>query len=571
VPIGAGEEIRVTGVYPAIVTTQHVASGTNSVPTNPEPATSGAGSATVSPQPTTAGANPVEADGQPGPPKSNLAATNAQAASPDDFLSWVAPSDAGSSPRPSSRHASLEMTGYEELHPYGQWKTLDDYGPVWFPTSVPVEWAPYRFGHWTSISPWGWTWIDDQPWGFAPFHFGRWVRVDDRWAWAPGDSVDHPVYAPALVAFLETSGGLAATGPGEPPIGWFPLGPGDAYVPWFAAGPEYIQRVNVAYPGRFDDPAFRGRGEHGGKVWREEFANRRFATLMHREAFAYGRPVGREMIRMPADRLERAMVMRGAPRVTPAVMRTLAGPGGPHGVAPGMAAPGMAGPGGPHGIAPGMAAPGMAGPGGPHGIAPGMAAPGMAGPGGSRGIAPGMAAPGMAGPGGPHGVAPGMAGPGMAGPGGPRGVAPAMAAPGMAGPGGSHGVAPGMAAPGMGGSGGIGPGGANPRGFAGPGAPAVAAQMGRGVQPAPQQYGRQQVFQTPAPSYRPGAPQYGQPGVPRAPQMMGGRAPAMPARGAPSVAGRVAPQVAARPPPGGGGAPQQRPAPGGGGAAQHKK
>ena len=118
------------------------------------------------------------------------------------------------------------MTGYEELQPYGQWKTLDDYGAVWFPTSVPAEWAPYRYGHWASIAPWGWTWIDDQPWGFAPFHFGRWVYVDDRWGWAPGEPVDHPVYAPALVAFLETSEDAApAEGPG-PPVGWFPLGPG---------------------------------------------------------------------------------------------------------------------------------------------------------------------------------------------------------------------------------------------------------------------------------------------------------------------------------------------------------
>jgi hypothetical protein len=226
--------------------------------------------------------------------------------------------------------------------------------------------------------------------------------------------------------------------------------------------------VNVVYPGRADDAAFRGRGEHGPEVWREEFANRRFATLVQREAFAHGRPVGGEMIRIPADRLDRAMVMRGAPPVTPAIIRTLAGPGGLHGIAPGMV-----GPGGTHDVAPGMA-----GPGGPH-----------------------VGAPGMAGPGGPHVGAPGMAG---------------------------------------------------------PGAPAVAAQMRRGVQPMPQQYGQPQVFHTPAPSYRPGAPQYGQPGVPRPTQMMGGRAPAIPARGTPAVINRGPPQVAARPAPGGGGAAQRK-------------
>ena len=36
------------------------------------------------------------------------------------------------------------------------------------------RWVPYRHGHW-AMSPWGWTWIDDAPWGFAPSHYGRWA------------------------------------------------------------------------------------------------------------------------------------------------------------------------------------------------------------------------------------------------------------------------------------------------------------------------------------------------------------------------------------------------------------
>ena len=28
---------------------------------------------------------------------------------------------------------------------------------------------------WVWLRPWGWTWVDDAPWGFAPFHYGRWL------------------------------------------------------------------------------------------------------------------------------------------------------------------------------------------------------------------------------------------------------------------------------------------------------------------------------------------------------------------------------------------------------------
>ena len=140
----------------------------------------------------------------------------------------------------------------------------------------------------------------------------------------------------------------------EPPVGWFPLAPGDAYGPWFAASPAYVESVNVVYPRRFHEDPLRWREERGREVWHEEFANRRFATFVHRDVFAHGRAVDREMMRIPAERLERAMVMRGAPRVMPAVMRTMAGPGGPRSEPHGMP-PGTVGPGGPHEVAPAMA------------------------------------------------------------------------------------------------------------------------------------------------------------------------------------------------------------------------
>jgi hypothetical protein len=71
------------------------------------------------------------------------------------------------------RYVSPEMTGAEDLDRYGQWEQTPEYGALWVPRSVAADWAPYTTGHWAWVRPWGWTWVDDAPWGFAPFHYGR--------------------------------------------------------------------------------------------------------------------------------------------------------------------------------------------------------------------------------------------------------------------------------------------------------------------------------------------------------------------------------------------------------------
>jgi hypothetical protein len=133
----------------------------------------------------------------------------------------------------------------------------------------------------------------------------------------------------------------------------------------------------------------------------------------------------------------------------------------------------------------------------------------------------------------------------MAGPSGPR-AEPHGIGPAVAGPGGlraePHGIAPTTPHE-------IRP--ASPRNYARAGAPTVAAQMGRGGEPLSHEYGRPEVFHTPAPTYHAAVQQFGRPQVALPPQMMGrGMSPAM---------GRGMPQIAARP------------AVTGGGAALHKK
>ncbi len=162
----------------------------------------------------------------------------------DEFADWVARADREDERTGAvTRYVSPEMTGYEDLDRNGQWESHPEYGPVWMPTTVVSGWAPYRYGHWAWISPWGWTWVDDAPWGFAPFHYGRWVTVGGRWCWAPGRYVARPVYAPALVAWL----GNVHVSVGAPVVGWVPLAPREPYYPYYAHRGGYWKTVNYAH------------------------------------------------------------------------------------------------------------------------------------------------------------------------------------------------------------------------------------------------------------------------------------------------------------------------------------
>lgn len=150
----------------------------------------------------------------------------------------------------SQRYVSPEMTGAEDLDRHGRWEQAPEYGHVWTPSVVAVGWAPYRHGRWAWSRHWGWTWVDDAPWGFAPFHYGRWVSWGGRWCWSPGVYVSRPVYAPALVAWLggpSVSIGIniGAARPPRPHYGWYPLAPREVYVPHYHHSPAYKHRINI--------------------------------------------------------------------------------------------------------------------------------------------------------------------------------------------------------------------------------------------------------------------------------------------------------------------------------------
>lgn len=167
----------------------------------------------------------------------------------------------------TQRYVSPEMTGAEELDRYGRWEEDPEYGPLWIPIGVAPGWAPYTTGRWAWVQPWGWTWVDVAPWGFAPFHYGRWVQRGPYWAWSPGRYVARPVYAPALVGWV---GGPPVYRPGitiDIQIGgggrrnWYPLTPRDRYVPAYRPNPRYEREWSRPQPWDHDRDHGRDRDE----------------------------------------------------------------------------------------------------------------------------------------------------------------------------------------------------------------------------------------------------------------------------------------------------------------------
>ncbi|PIV33831.1 MAG: hypothetical protein COS34_05600 [Lysobacterales bacterium CG02_land_8_20_14_3_00_62_12] len=164
----------------------------------------------------------------------------------DAFDRYVARRDRRLDRSVSLNYLADDVPGYASLDEYGNWRGVQGYGNVWFPSQVNADWAPYQDGHWVWQEPWGWTWVDAAPWGFAPSHYGRWTHLSGRWGWIPGPRNVRPIYAPALVAFVGGRGWSASFSlGGGSPIGWFPLGPRDVYVPSYQTTRNYFNRVNV--------------------------------------------------------------------------------------------------------------------------------------------------------------------------------------------------------------------------------------------------------------------------------------------------------------------------------------
>jgi len=114
---------------------------------------------------------------------------------------------------------------HESLAPYGRWVFVEPYGSVWVPADVAPEWRPYTQGSWVYTDV-GWTWVSDEPWGWAPYHYGRWAfEPAYGWMWVPG-----VVWGPAWVAW-RWGGGY---------VGWAPLAPVVGYEVDWIGGPHVV-------------------------------------------------------------------------------------------------------------------------------------------------------------------------------------------------------------------------------------------------------------------------------------------------------------------------------------------
>jgi hypothetical protein len=167
-----------------------------------------------------------------------------QAPGPDGLDEWASERDLREDNSVSSKYVSRDVPGYSDLDDYGDWRDEPEYGHVWYPRHVEVGWAPYSVGYWNWVGPWGWTWVDDEPWGFAPFHYGRWNYFAGGWGWCPGPYYAPPIYGPAFVGFYGGGGFGFGFGFGGG-IGWFPLGFGEPFFPGFHCSRGFIERVNV--------------------------------------------------------------------------------------------------------------------------------------------------------------------------------------------------------------------------------------------------------------------------------------------------------------------------------------
>src|SRR5205085_9116215 len=144
---------------------------------------------------------------------------------------------------------------YDNLGDDGSWIEAGEYGYCWQP-SIAVSnasWRPYSDGYW-AYTDLGWTWVSYEDFGWATYHYGRWIRLRGRgWVWVPGRE-----WGPAWVSW-RTGGDY---------VGWAPLPPRRAGEYWdeqpitarvdidFDIGPAYYNFIDVRYIG---EPVLRER------------------------------------------------------------------------------------------------------------------------------------------------------------------------------------------------------------------------------------------------------------------------------------------------------------------------
>jgi hypothetical protein len=125
---------------------------------------------------------------------------------------WVARAQATD---PAATDDSVTMDDLQQAtEPYGDWLDTPEYGRVWRPDPQVVgdDFEPYLTnGRWISAEE-GWAFESAWVWGWATFHYGRWVydARTTRWLWCPDLA-----WSPAWVQWRTVADTVA----------WVPLAP----------------------------------------------------------------------------------------------------------------------------------------------------------------------------------------------------------------------------------------------------------------------------------------------------------------------------------------------------------
>lgn len=169
----------------------------------------------------------------------------------DDFDTWALDRDSTIASRLKDayydKYYDDDIYGADDLNGNGDWVYTKQYGYVWrpFPGSISsyADWSPYRYGHWRWMPPFGWIWVNDEPWGWATYHHGRWFYTDGHWSWSPYGYYrpSRSWWEPALVVISIVSDNIC----------WYPL-------------PYHHRHYNVNWD--YDRDHHRGRdNDHDGR------------------------------------------------------------------------------------------------------------------------------------------------------------------------------------------------------------------------------------------------------------------------------------------------------------------
>lgn len=230
------------------------------------------------------------------------------ASEPDPLDRWAQERNIKEDQSPSARYVNRDTVGYSDLDDNGTWKEEPEVGNVWVPNNVSPDWAPYSDGNWAYVAPWGWTWVGSEPWGFAPYHYGRWNNFGSYWGWCPGPIYAPPFYGPAYVGFLGGGFGVGFGFGGG--FGWFPLGWGEPFRPWYRSGPGYWNHINVynTHFNHFND--FHNVNNFRNFNYRYARNSNAVTTASH-NAFVNGERINRNNTHLSAGSLRNARVAGG--------------------------------------------------------------------------------------------------------------------------------------------------------------------------------------------------------------------------------------------------------------------